>query len=187
MKNKIIMAGVIIASCMTIISCSKKIPEPVHTPKPTKQVQREEQNKEQSEEQEIVERTSFEEPSEAVLKKFMFAAYKKMDDAGGVPMTVTASGKGGNVRLKLYDVRKTDCKLIDIPSVAPRGKFECTVNLQVKMWWDGQREPDHPSDDNKRIDVIQNDDGEWLDCSHEAKKNKDFCDVRGAKKRKKTK
>lgn len=171
---KTALAVSLIASCLALGACGRKAPEPVHTPRHATPAASEA----------APARTSFEEPPEDVLRKFMFKAYEKMDDAGGVPMTVTATGKSGRVRLKLYKVRKTSCKLIDIPSVAPPGKFECTVNLKVKMWWDGQREPREPGDDNKRISVIQDDRGNWLDCDHEAEKNKDFCDVRAAKKRK---
>jgi hypothetical protein len=173
MNARTILAVSLLASCLALAACSKKASEPVHTPKQAKP----------AESEAVPARTSFEEPPEDVLRKFMFKAYEKMDDAGGVPLTVTASGKSGMARLKLYEVRKTDCKLIDIPHVAPPGMFECTVNLKVKMWWDGQREPREPSDDNKRIAVIQDDRGNWLDCDHEAEKNKEFCDVRAARKR----
>lgn len=174
MNDKTILAVPLLASCLALAACGKKPPEPAHSPKQAKAAQAEES---------APARTSFEEPPEDVLRKFMFKAYEKMDAAGGVPMTVTASGASGRVRMKLYEVRKTDCKLIDIPSIAPPGKFDCTVNLKVKMWWDGQREPSEPSDDNKGIFVIQDDRGNWLDCSHEAKKNREFCDARAANER----
>jgi predicted small lipoprotein YifL len=172
---KAILSFLLVASCVALAACGKEVPQPAHTPRHAKPAE--------SGEALPAERTSFEEPPEDVLRKFMFKAYEKMDDAGGVPVTVTATGKSGKVRVKLYEVKKTGCKLIDIPSVAPPGKFECTVNLQVKMWWDGQREPREPADDNKRIDVIQDDRGNWLDCDHDAQENKAFCDVRAAKKR----
>ena len=173
MKSETLLATALLASMTALAACGRKAPEPVPAPKPAKA----------AEGQAAPERGSFEEPPEEVLKAFMFKAYGKMDDAGGLPVTVTATGKSGKLRAKLFEVRKTGCKRVDIPSVAPPGKFECTVNLQVKMWWDGQREPSKPGNDNKRIDVIQDDRGNWLDCSHEAEKNRDFCDVRAAKKR----
>lgn len=174
MKSKTILAFPLLAFCLALAACSKKAPKPVHMPEQAMP----------TETQAAPARTSFEEPPESVLKEFMFKAYEKLDAAGGVPMTVTASGTSGRVRMKLYEVRKTDCKLIDIPSIAPPGKFDCTVNLKVKMWWDGQREPGEPSDDNKGIFVIQDDRGNWLDCSHEARKYKEVCDGRAAKERK---
>jgi hypothetical protein len=174
MKIEAVLAVSLLASCLALAACGKKAPEPVHTPRQAKPAEAEA----------APVRTSFEEPPEDVLRKFMFKAYEKMDDAGGLPVTVTATGRSGRLRVKLYEVKKTGCKLIDIPSVAPPGKFECTVNLQVKMWWDGQREPREPGDDNKRISAIQDDRGNWLDCDHDAQENKDFCDVRAAKKRK---
>lgn len=171
MKNKTVLAAPLLAFFLALGACSKKPPEPARTPKQA--------TAEQAESSAPV-RTSFEEPPEDVLRKFMFKAYEDMDAAGGVPMTATASGTSGRVRMKLYEVRKTDCKLIGIPSIAPAGMFDCTVNLKVKMWWDGQREPSEPSDDNKGIFVVQDDRGNWLDCSHEAKKNREFCDARVA-------
>jgi len=164
MKNKTIQAISLLALCLALAACGKKAPDPVHTPKQAKS----------AESTAAPARTSFEEPPEDVLKEFMLKAYEKLADAGGLPVTATATGTSGRIRVKLFEVRKSDCKMID-PSIARPGKFDCTVNLQVKMWWDGQLEPSEPSEDNKRIDVIQDDRGNWLDCTHEAKKNKNFC------------
>lgn len=172
---KAILPLVLVGSCVALAACGKEVPQPTHTPNHAKAAS--------SGEASPAGRTSFEEPPEDVLRKFMFKAYEKMDGAGGVPVTVTATGRSGKVRVKLYEVRKTGCRLIDIPSIAPPGKFECSVKLKVKMWWDGQREPREPGDDNKRIAVIQDDRGNWLDCDHGAQENRDFCDVRAAKKR----
>lgn len=170
MNIKAFLAVSLLASCTGLAACSKKAPEPVHPPR----------QPEPAESQSAPGRTSFPEPPEDVLKKLMLKAYEKLDDAGGLPVTVTATGKSGRIRVRLVDVRKSECKLIDIPSIAPPGKFDCTVNLRVKMWWDGQLEPSEPGEDNKGIDVIQDDLGNWLDCTHEAEKNKDFCDARAA-------
>lgn len=155
-----------LALCIAALgACGRKAPEPSSAPKPAPVAGKP---------------AALEEPSEEVLRQLMFKAYEKMDGAGGVPMTVTATGSSGRVRLKLSEVRKSDCKpsAIGLP-----GLYECSVSLQVKYWWDGQLEPDRASEDNKRIDVIRNDSGAWLDCTHDAQENKAFCDVTASRKR----
>lgn len=45
-----------------------------------------------------------EEPPESVLREFMFHQYALIEAAGGLPVTVTALGKSGTLRARLYDV-----------------------------------------------------------------------------------
>ncbi len=103
-----------------------------------------------------------EEPPESVLREFMFHQYALLEAAGGLPVTVTALGKSGTIRARLYEVRKDNCK----PQVIePKDVWECSVNLKVDMWWDGRPEPGKPGDDSKRIAVIKDENGVWVDCS----------------------
>ncbi len=103
-----------------------------------------------------------EEPPESVLRGFMFHQYALLEAAGGLPVTLTATGKSGTLRARLYEVRKDDCKR---QIIEPKDVWECSVNLKVDMWWDGRPEPGKPGDDNKRISVIKDENGVWVDCS----------------------
>lgn len=166
-----------IALCIVALgACGRKAPEPSSAPKPAPVARTEPAP-------DARKQAAFEEPSEEVLRQLMLKAYEKLDGAGGLPMTVTATGHTGRVRMKLSEVRKADCKLADPFAVSLPGLYECSVILQVKYWWDGQREPDKAAEDNKRISVIRDDHGAWLDCTHDAQKNKAFCDVTASRKR----
>ncbi len=111
----------------------------------------------------------YEEPPEEVLRDFMFIQYAALEAGGGFPATVTATGKSGVLRSKLYSVAKDNCRLS--PAGQP-GMFECSVNLMGTLWWDGQREPTKPLSDAKRILVIKDPGGKWIDCSYNSEKNK---------------
>jgi hypothetical protein len=106
---------------------------------------------------------NYEEPPEQVLRDFMFIQYAALDAAGGLPVTVTASSKNGTLRAKLYTVTKDKCHRTP---VSPPGMFECGVDLMATMWWDGRREPTEPGADSKRISVIQDSNGKWVDCTY---------------------
>jgi hypothetical protein len=106
--------------------------------------------------------TSYDEPPEQVLRDFMFAQYAVLEANKGLPVTVTATGKSGVLRSKLYSAAKDECH---IERGGPPGMFECGMNLMVTLWWDGRPEPTKPSADAKRISVIKNTDGKWIDCS----------------------
>ncbi len=112
----------------------------------------------------VVPRTpiTYDEPPEDVLRDFMFAQYAALEANKGLPVTVTATGQSGVIRSKLYSAAKDECHLL---RYGPPGQFECGMNLMVTMWWDGRREPTKPSADSKRIYVIKNLDGKWIDCS----------------------
>lgn len=106
--------------------------------------------------------TSAQEPPEEVLRDLMFRQYKALNMEGGMPVVVTASGRSGILRSKLYSVSKNRC--VHGPP-RPPGVFECSLDLMVTMWWDGQREPRVPGKDAKRIDVVQDANGVWIDCA----------------------
>lgn len=114
---------------------------------------------------------TYDEPPEQVLSDFMFAQYAELEAQGGLPMTVTASGKSGIVRAKLYSVAKDKCHQ---SPVEPPGMFECGVDLMGTLWWDGQREPTKPLSNAKRILVIKDANGNWVDCTYGSDK-KSIC------------
>ncbi len=109
-----------------------------------------------------------EEPSEQVLRELMFRQYEVLNQRGGVPATVTATGKSGNIRSKLYEVRKGECRQ---NPVDPPGMYECGVDLMATIWWEGQREPTKPLSDSKRISVIRDQNGVWIDCTYNLDRN----------------
>lgn len=151
--------AVLAASCLALGACGKK--EKAHQAAPAKP---------SSSTEVAPARTSFEEPSEDVLRKLMFQQIERFDAAGGVPMTVTSTGQSGRVRQKLHEARKLDCKLMTVA-----GMFDCTMNLKVKMWFDGQPEPEAALDDNKGLRAFRDDGGTWHDCTYENTENKALC------------
>jgi hypothetical protein len=102
-------------------------------------------------------------PTEATLRDFMFRQYEQIEARGGLPMTVTATGKSGIVHMKLYEVRKDECVKA---KARPDGVYECGVNLMATMWWEGQREPKKPLQDAKRVLAIRDAKGVWIDCTY---------------------
>ncbi len=104
-----------------------------------------------------------EEPPEHVLRELMFRQYAELEKRGGFPATVTATGYSGTLHAKLYDVRKDKC--VHLPA-APPGMYECGVSLMATLWWEGKPEPREPLSDNKRISVIRDDKGVWIDCTY---------------------
>lgn len=114
-----------------------------------------------------------EEPPEEVLRKFMFHRYALREAAGGLPATVPAAGYSGVIRAKLYEVHKDDCT--QLPA-SPPGVWNCGVHLMVAMWWEGRPEPTEPLSHNEGIRVIQDDNGEWIDCAFNSGRN-DICSI----------
>ena len=104
-----------------------------------------------------------EEPPEDVLRELMFRQYDALEERGGLPATVTATGYTGTLHAKLYEVRKDKCVH---PPVGAPGMYECGVSLMATLWWEGRPEPSKPLADNKRISVIRDDKGVWIDCTY---------------------
>ncbi len=104
-----------------------------------------------------------EEPPEYVLREMMFRQYAALEAHGGLPATVTATGYTGTLHAKLYEVRKDECVH---PPVGAPGLYECGVSLMATLWWEGKPEPSKPLSDNKRISVIRDDEGVWIDCTY---------------------
>ncbi|MEQ1517237.1 MAG: hypothetical protein ABL931_12195, partial [Usitatibacteraceae bacterium] len=65
-----------------------------------------------------------EEPPESALRELMFRRYALLEERGGLPVTVTATGKTGTLRSKLYEVRKDSCKKSQ-HRTDPSGLYEC--------------------------------------------------------------
>ena len=104
-----------------------------------------------------------EEPPEAILRELMFRQYAGLEAAGGLPVTLTATGASGVIRSRLYEVHKDGCEQLPVD---PPGVYECGVRLMVDMWLEGRPEPGEPGEDNKRISVMQDDSGTWIDCTY---------------------
>ena len=141
----------ILALCFIFSACSKSKPEPVPPVTATPAAKA------------TVSAAIDEEPPEEVLRELMFRQYAEIEKQGGIPATVTASGHGGIIHSKLYEVHKDKC--VHLP-VDPPGVQECGVDLKVAAWWEGRREPDQPLSDSKRISVIRDSNGVWIDCSY---------------------
>ncbi len=95
-----------------------------------------------------------EEPSEEALRKLEFQTYEAIDRAGGIPVTVSATGKSLTLRPKLYEVRKDSCK--KTPQ-APAGWYECSLTIKLSLAPDGSK----PSEQGERIGVKWDPNGKW--------------------------
>ena len=96
-----------------------------------------------------------EEPSEDDLRRLGFQTYEAIEQAGGIPVTVTATGQSLTLRPKLYDVRKNSCK----PSPhSPPGWYECSLTIKLSLKADGS----NPSEQGERLDVKWDPSGMWV-------------------------
>ena len=101
------------------------------------------------------------EPSEAVLRKLQFQENDEIEKAGGLPLTVTASGKSFTLRIKLLDVHKE--KSCDPTPQAEKGWFECHLILTSSWSTNGGVSYDKPSDKPARFGVKWDGKlGEWV-------------------------
>jgi hypothetical protein len=67
-------------------------------------------------------------PTEEELFKALAAQYQRIRDAGGMPVTVTASGKSGVLQPRVYSLQKIDCKQ---RSRREPYQYECSVRAMV--------------------------------------------------------
>lgn len=86
------------------------------------------------------------EPSEADLSRLEFQTYNDIKKAGGMPVTVTATGKSLTLRPTLYSVRKESCKRLPH---TPDGTYECSLIISLSLEEDGS----NPSEQGERITV----------------------------------
>lgn len=75
-------------------------------------------------------------PTEDELLAFLSAEYQRIRDAGGMPVTVTASGKSTVLQPRVYSLRKTGCK----PVPRKPDELECSVVAMV-TFMERDREP----------------------------------------------
>jgi hypothetical protein len=86
------------------------------------------------------------EPPEKVLQKLEFQRYEAIRKMGGVPVTVTATGRQLVLNPTLYSARKESCQ--PTPQAAV-GWYECSLIIRVSLAADGS----DPSEQGERIAV----------------------------------
>ena len=91
------------------------------------------------------------EPSADDVKRAFFDRYERLDAAGGLPVTMTASGTSTVLRAKLFDARKESCS--QLPRAAP-GDWRCDAVLTMAIC-SGDCDPslEEPSPNGERIDI----------------------------------
>lgn len=90
-----------------------------------------------------------EEPSEADVRRIITENYELIDKAGGLPVTMTATGQSMVLRGKVFEARKESCR--QLPRAEP-GEWECTADLMVGMC-SGDCDPslEEPSPKGERV------------------------------------
>lgn len=73
-------------------------------------------------------------PPPEVVSALMFTQYERIEKAGGLPVTLTATGKSMVLHPKLYQARTDSC--VAYPQ-APRGEYECHLTIQLSLSADG--------------------------------------------------
>lgn len=71
-----------------------------------------------------------EEPSEADVRRIITQQYELISDAGGLPVTMTATGQSMVLRGKVFEARKESCQ--KLPAAKP-GEWECSADLMVGL------------------------------------------------------
>lgn len=100
------------------------------------------------------------EPPADVVRDLMFEEYAELEKAGPMPATVTASGKQLQLRAKLFDARKKECR--PRPQ-RPAGEFECSLTILVSITGDGSDPADEtPSEQGARIGIKWHPSGKWI-------------------------
>ncbi|WP_155944483.1 hypothetical protein [Pseudoxanthomonas sp. Root630] len=91
------------------------------------------------------------EPSAEEVRRAFFDLYEKLDVAGGLPVTITASGQSTVLRAKLFDARKESCRTL--PHAKP-GEWECEAELMMSLC-SGDCDPadEEPSPKGERISL----------------------------------
>lgn len=100
------------------------------------------------------------EPPADVVRALMFEEYAELEKAGPMPATVSASGKQLQLRAKLFDARKLECR--PRPQ-RPAGEFECSLMILVSITGDGSDPArGEPSEQGARIGVKWDPSGKWV-------------------------
>lgn len=89
------------------------------------------------------------EPSAEEVRRAFFDLYERLDTAGGLPVTMTATGQSTVLRAKLFDARKESCRTL--PHAKP-GEWECEAELTMSLC-SGDCDPadEEPSTKGERI------------------------------------
>ena len=91
------------------------------------------------------------EPPADVVRALMFEEYEDLEKLGGMPATVSASGKQLLLRAKLFEATKDECR--PRPQ-RPAGEFECSLTILVSITGDGSDPADEtPSEQGARIGI----------------------------------
>ena len=91
------------------------------------------------------------EPPAEVVRDLLFEEYAELENAGPMPMTVTASGQSLKLRAKLFDARKEDCR--PVPQQPP-GHYECSLTIKLSLTGDGSDPArEEPSEQGARLGV----------------------------------
>ena len=94
-------------------------------------------------------------PSEEELFRFLQAAYQRIRDAGGMPVTVTANGASTVLQPRVYSLTKNECK----PMVVGKPHaYECSVSAMVTLREHDRKPLPHGERIRVRWDPVQ---GVW--------------------------
>ena len=100
-----------------------------------------------------------EEPSDSVLRQLMFEQYAQIEDAGGLPLTATASNTNFILRVKLYDARKESCA----PAPQARaGTYNCSMTIKLAIAANKDPANARPYEKSERISVKWDPSGKWV-------------------------
>lgn len=95
------------------------------------------------------------EPSEEVLRRLEFQRYEAIERAGGMPVTITATGRSLTLHPKLHEVRKESCRR---SPQSPPGWYECSLTIKLSLKPDGR----DPTEQGERIAVKWSPSGAWV-------------------------
>lgn len=100
------------------------------------------------------------EPPADVVRALMFEEYEELERAGPMPAVVSASGKQLQLRAKLFEATKKECR--PRPQ-RPAGEFECSLTILVSITGDGSDPADEtPSEQGARIGIKWHPSGKWI-------------------------
>ncbi|WP_440222959.1 hypothetical protein ACQQ2N_18055 [Dokdonella sp. MW10] len=98
-------------------------------------------------------------PPLSVVRKLTYEMYEDFESKGGVPLTLTATGKSAVVHMELADVTVESCRV----RRADVGEFECGVLLKVRSCLgDCNPSREEALDDAKRMIVRWDPSGKWV-------------------------
>ena len=100
-----------------------------------------------------------EEPPESVVVEILERQYAKINQAGGAPVTATASGKSMVLKPRIWEAHMRECRPL---AQQDPGNYECSLDLMVTML-EGD---DEPGQHAERVHVSWDAaEGEWVDAA----------------------